>query len=284
MGNERSESCREVGPVKKKIIAAIVAIAASFGLAACGSSSASDDHKYVVGVTSDQQKEIWEYVGKQVAKEGITIDVKLFSGYTEENPALVDGSLDLNSFQHVAFLNNFNAENKADLTYIGYTIISPFGLYSDKIKSYKDLKDGDTIAIPNDVTNGGRALQLLDAIGVIKLKDDAPDSPTTKDIKTYVKKVKIEELQADQIAPALQDVTAATINTNYVTDQLHTTPEKSAIYVDTDHMSKVSGIYKNVIAVRKEDKNKADFKKIVKAYQTDAVAKMIRKTNDIPAW
>ncbi|GAA6123447.1 MetQ/NlpA family ABC transporter substrate-binding protein [Bifidobacterium psychraerophilum] len=271
--------------MKKKILAGALAIITSLSLAACGSSSSSEEsHDYVVGVASDQQKEIWEYVGDQVKKEGITIDVKLFSGYTEENPALVDGSLDLNSFQHVAFLNNFNKENNADLVPIGYTLISPFGLYSDKIKDYKDLKDGDTVAIPNDVTNGGRALQLLDAIGVIKLKSDAPDSPTTKDIASYVKKITIKELQADQIAAALPDVTAATINTNYVTDQLHTTPKDSAIYIDTDHIDKVNEIYRNVIAVRKEDKDKADFKKIVKAYQSDAVAKLIEKTNDIPAW
>lgn len=274
--------------MKKKIIASVLAVATTFALAACGSSGGSDDssedRNYVVGVASDQQREIWEYIGTQVEKEGITLDVKLFSGYTEENPALVDGSLDLNSFQHQAFLNNFNEENGADLVPIGFTLISPFGLYSNKIDDYNDLKDGDSIAIPNDVTNGGRALQLLDAIGVIKLKDDAPDSPTIKDIDSYVKQVDIQELQADQIAPALDDVTAATINTNYVTDQLHTTPQESAIYIDTDHLDKVNEIYKNVIAVRSEDKDKEDFKTLVKAYQTDEVAEMIKKTNDIPAW
>ena len=275
--------------MKKKIIASVLAVATTFALAACGSSGGSDDssedRNYVVGVASDQQREIWEYIGTQVEKEGITLDVKLFSGYTEENPALVDGSLDLNSFQHQAFLNNFNEENGADLVPIGFTLISPFGLYSNKIDDYNDLKDGESsIAIPNDVTNGGRALQLLDAIGVIKLKDDAPDSPTIKDIDSYVKQVDIQELQADQIAPALDDVTAATINTNYVTDQLHTTPQESAIYIDTDHLDKVNEIYKNVIAVRSEDKDKEDFKTLVKAYQTDEVAEMIKKTNDIPAW
>jgi D-methionine transport system substrate-binding protein len=243
--------------MKKKILAGALAIITALSLAACGGSgSSAEKHDYVVGVASDQQKEIWEYVGDQVKKEGITIDVKLFSGYTEENPALVDGSLDLNSFQHVAYLNNFNKENNADLVPIGYTLISPFGLYSDKIKDYNDLKDGDTVAIPNDVTNGGRALQLLDAIGVIKLKSDAPDSPTTKDIDSYVKKITIKELQADQIAAALPDVTAATINTNYVTDQLHTTPKNSAIYIDTDHIDKVNDIYKNVMLFAKRTRTR----------------------------
>lgn len=266
-----------------KVLAALVAVLTIGTLAACGAKK--DGVKtYVVGVASDQQKEIWEKVSDSLKDDKIKIDVKLFSGYTEENPALADGSLDLNSFQHVAYLNNYNKENKKDLTYIGYTLISPFGLYSEKIKDPKDLKDGDTVAIPNDPTNGGRALQALEALNIIKLKKDAPDSPEVKDIEAYNTKIEIKPIQADQLVATLPDVTAAFINTNYVTDQLHTTPKKSAIYIDTDHLDKVSDLYKNIIAVRKEDKNKEDFKKIVKAYQTPEIAKLIEKTNDYPAW
>ena len=270
-----------------KVLTGLVAVFAIGTLAACGAKKdgASKDgvKTYVVGVASDQQKEIWEKVSDSLKADKIKIDVKLFSGYTEENPALADGSLDLNSFQHVAYLNNYNKENKKDLTYIGYTLISPFGLYSEKLKDPKDLKDGDTVAIPNDPTNGGRALQALEALDIIKLKKDAPDSPEVKDIESYKTKIEIKPIQADQLVATLPDVTAAFINTNYVTDQLHTTPKKSAIYIDTDHLDKVSDLYKNIIAVRKEDKNKEDFKKIVKAYQTPEIAKLIEKTNDYPA-
>ena len=146
------------------------------------------------------------------------------------------------------------------------------------------MKDGDKVAIPNDPTNGGRALQALQALGVIKLKADAPESPDVKDIASYKTKIEIKAIQADQLVSTLPDVTAAFINTNYVTDQLHTTPKKSAIYIDTDHLDKVSELYKNIIAVRKEDKNKEDFKKILKAYQTPEIAKIIQSTNDYPAW
>ena len=270
-----------------KVLTGLVAVFAVGTLAACGAKKdgASKDgvKTYVVGVASDQQKEIWEKVSDSLKADKIKIDVKLFSGYTEENPALADGSLDLNSFQHVAYLNNYNKENKKDLTYIGYTLISPFGLYSEKLKDPKDLKDGDTVAIPNDPTNGGRALQALEALDIIKLKKDAPDSPEVKDIESYKTKIEIKPIQADQLVATLPDVTAAFINTNYVTDQLHTTPKKSAIYIDTDHLDKVSDLYKNIIAVRKEDKNKEDFKKIVKAYQTPEIAKLIEKTNDYQA-
>lgn len=271
-----------------KVLTALVAVAAVGTLAACGAKK--DDAKkdgvktYVVGVASDQQKEIWEKVGEKLKADKIKIEVKLFSGYTEENPALADKSLDLNSFQHVAYLNNYNKENKKDLTYIGYTMISPFGLYSDKIKDPKDLKAGDTVAIPDDPTNGGRAIQALEAIGILKLKSNAPDSPEVKDIDSYKTKITIKPIQADQLVATLPDVTAAFINTNYVTDQLHTTPKKSAIYIDTDHLDKVSDLYKNIIAVRKEDKDNPDFKKILKAYQTPETAKLIEATNDYPAW
>ncbi len=263
-----------------KVLTGLVAVFAVGTLAACGAKKegATKDKDgvktYVVGVASDQQKEIWEKVSESLKADKIKIDVKLFSGYTEENPALADGSLDLNSFQHVAYLNNYNKENKKDLTYIGYTLISPFGLYSEKLKDPKDLKDGDTVAIPNDPTNGGRALQALEALDIIKLKKDAPDSPEVKDIASYNTKIEIKPIQADQLVATLPDVTAAFINTNYVTDQLHTTPKKSAIYIDTDHLEKVSDLYKNIIAVRKADKNKEDFKKSVKG--TITAIKMIK--------
>lgn len=271
-----------------KVTIGLVSVLSVVTLAACGAKKSNDSkdgvRTYVVGVASDQQKEVWTQLGKDLKKDNIKIDVKLFSGYTEENPALADGSLDLNSFQHIAWLNNYNRDNKKDLTPIGFTIISPFGLYSDKIKNPKELKDGDVVGIPDDPANGGRALQALDALGVIKLKSGAPDSPSVKDIVSYNAKIKIKQIQADQLVSALPDLTAAFINTNFVTDQLHTTPKKSAIYIDTDHMEKVNEIYKNVIVVRKEDKNKADFKKIVKAYQTPEIAEIIKKTNDFPAW
>ena len=271
-----------------KVTTGIVALLSVVTLAACGAKKSGADkdgvRTYVVGVASDQQKEIWTKLGKDLKKDNIKIDVKLFSGYTEENPALADGSLDLNSFQHNAWLNNYNRDNKKDLTPIGYTIISPFGLYSDNIKNPKDLKDGDVVGIPDDPANGGRSLQALDALHIIKLKDNAPDSPSVKDIVSYNTKIKIKPIQADQLVAALPDLTAAFINTNFVTDQLHTTPKKSALYIDTDHMDKVNEIYKNVIVVRKEDKDKADFKKIVKAYQTPEIAEIIKKTNDYPAW
>lgn len=260
-------------------------LTAGLSLAACGkSTSASHTKTYTIGVASDAEKAEWTQVAKDVKKDNINLKVKEFTDYTLENPSLEDGSLDLNAFQHTAFLNNWNQENHGDLVGIGYTYISPFGLYSKKITNYNQLKDGDKVAIPNDPTNEGRSLQLLDAIHVITLKKNAPSSPSLKDIATYNKKIKIELLEGDQIVAALPDVTAATINTNFVQDQLHTTPEKAALYIDTDHQAHVNSIYKNIVVVKKDKKDNADFQKLVKAYQTEAVAKIIEKGGDKPAW
>ncbi|OFI48693.1 metal ABC transporter substrate-binding protein [Floricoccus tropicus] len=278
---------------KSKLFTGIIAAATILTLIACGNKEKATSNKegekeriYTIGVVSDTAKLTWDEVAKVVEKDGIKIKLKQFSDYNTPNDALADGSIDLNAFQHIAFMENYNKEKKQDLVSIGYTFVSPLGLYSNKIKDYKDIKNGDKIAIPNDVTNGGRALQLLDAIQVIKLKDDAPKSPSIKDIDKYIKDVKIEELDASQTAATLPDVTAAVINTNYAVDS-GLKPKKDAIYLDTDNLSKVGDIYKNIIAVKAENKDNPDFAKIVKAYQTDKTIEISDKEsygNDIPAW
>jgi D-methionine transport system substrate-binding protein len=247
-----------------------------------------------VGVASDQQEVILKHVAEEVKKEGITLNVKTFSDYTLINQATEDGDLDLNSFQHVAFLEAWDEENDGDLVNVGFTKISPFGLYSaksvadptdHKISSPSDLKAGDTVGIPNDVTNGGRALQALDALGIITLKKDAPTSPQLSDIEKYNVKIEIKEIQADQIVSALPDLTAAFINTDFVLDQLKTTPKKAAIYIDTDHMENVSDLYKNIIAVREDEEDNKDIKAIVKAYQSDWTKTYYEeKTEEYVAW
>ncbi|MBB5887239.1 MetQ/NlpA family ABC transporter substrate-binding protein [Lactovum miscens] len=263
-----------------KVTLAIIAVTA---LVAVGTAVSAGTRNYTLGVGGSAEKAEWTQVAKDVKKDGINLKIIQVNDYTTANPATEDGSFDLNAFQHTAFLNDWNKSHNGDLVSVGYTYISPFGLYSKKIHSYKDLKDGDIIAVPNDPTNEGRALQLLDAIGVIKLKSNAPATPTLKDIKTYVKKITIKPIQGDQEVVAMPDVTAACINTNFVIDQLHQTP-KDALYVDTDHGSKVNNIYKNILVTKKSKVKNADFKKLINAYQSNKVAKIIKKEGDIPAW
>lgn len=277
---------------KSKIFTAIVAATALLTLTACGngkSSSKTQDKakSYKVGVVSDSEKEIWKSVAADLKeKDGIDLEIKEFSDYNTPNAALVDGSIDLNAFQHIAFLDEYNSSHKQDIVSIGFTYVSPLGLYSKKVKDYKDIKDGDEIAIQNDVVNCGRALQLLNAINIITLKSDAPASPTVNDIEKYNVKVKITEVDASQTASSLPDVAAATVNTNYALDA-GLKPTKDAIYLDTERLKEVNDIYKNIIAVKPENKDNPDFKKIVEVYQTDKTAELIKKNsdgNDIPAW
>ncbi|MBB5887238.1 MetQ/NlpA family ABC transporter substrate-binding protein [Lactovum miscens] len=244
--------------------------------------AAAKTRTYTIGVASDFEKQEWSQVAKDVKSKGIVLKVKEFTDYTEENPATKDGSLDLNGFQTKVYLDNWNKTNKGDLVNIGWTYISPLGLYSKTLKSVKDIKSGDKIAIPNDVTNGGRAINLLASADLITLNDKAPKIPAVKDIKDK-NGLTIETLDPSQIAAALPDVTAAVINTNYVQTQLKETP-KDAIYVDTDHAKTLGDQFKNAVVVKKSQKNNKDFKTLVKAYQTDKVKKIIEKGGDQSAW
>ncbi|GED50135.1 metal ABC transporter substrate-binding protein [Carnobacterium maltaromaticum] len=275
--------------MKKKIGLITLAAAFIFILGACGAKGTGDKadkvEKVKIGVVSESAIEIWKDVAKRLKDQNIDLEVVEFTDYNQPNIALKNGDIDLNAFQHVAFLEDFNKNNDADLTPIGFTFVSPLGIYSEKIKDIKELKDGDSIAIPNDVTNGGRALLLLQALDLIKL-DTKAASPTVNDITENTKNIQIKELDAAQTARSLQDVAAAVVNTNYAVDAGFS-PKKDALYLDTDNISEVKDIYKNVIAARKADKDNKVYKKVVAEYQTEATKKLIDSTTngtDIPIW
>ncbi|MEF9938384.1 MetQ/NlpA family ABC transporter substrate-binding protein [Carnobacterium sp.] len=272
--------------MKKRIGLITLAAAFIFILGACGAKGTADKvEKVKIGVVSESAIEIWKDVAKRLKDQNIDLEVVEFTDYNQPNIALENGDIDLNAFQHVAFLEDFNKNNDADLTPIGFTFVSPLGIYSEKIKDIKELKDGDSIAIPNDVTNGGRALLLLQALDLIKL-DTKAASPTVNDITENTKNIQIKELDAAQTARSLQDVAAAVVNTNYAVDAGFS-PKKDALYLDTDNISEVKDIYKNVIAARKADKDNKVYKKVVAEYQTEATKKLIDSTTngtDIPIW
>ncbi|MEG2292337.1 MAG: MetQ/NlpA family ABC transporter substrate-binding protein [Carnobacterium sp.] len=275
--------------MKKRIGLITLAAAFIFILGACGVKGTGDKadkvEKVKIGVVSESAIEIWKDVAKRLKDQNIDLEVVEFTDYNQPNIALKNGDIDLNAFQHVAFLEDFNKNNDADLTPIGFTFVSPLGIYSEKIKDIKELKDGDSIAIPNDVTNGGRALLLLQALDLIKL-DTKAASPTVNDITENTKNIQIKELDAAQTARSLQDVAAAVVNTNYAVDAGFS-PKKDALYLDTDNISEVKDIYKNVIAARKADKDNKVYKKVVAEYQTEATKKLIDSTTngtDIPIW
>ena len=256
-------------------------------LAACGASGAGEESQEVsVGVVSDVEVEVWEDVKDRLAEDGIELTIEQFGDYVQPNLAAQTGDVDINAFQHVAFLDSFNAKNDGSLVPIGFTYVSPLGLYSEKVTDYQDLPDGSEIAIPNDVTNGGRALLLLQSIELIKLDEAAGTEPTVSDITENPKNLVITELDASQTARSLPDVDAAVINTNFATDS-GLVPSEDALFLDTDNIAEVNEVYKNVIATREEDAENELYLKVVAEYQTEETAQLIEELtsgNDVPAW
>ena len=234
----------------------------------------------VIGADTD----VWDSVQARLKEDGINIEYVKFTEYSQPNVALSSGDIELNSFQHQYFLDNFNKEYGTDLVSIGNTVNAPLGIYSDKIKDVSEIKEGDKIAIPNDVTNGGRALNLLEAAGLITINPDKKQAPTVSDITENKLNLDISELEASQTARVLQDVTVSVINSGMAVDAGFI-PTEDAIYLEP--VDESSRPYVNIIVARAEDKDNETYKKIVAAYQTDETIKVIEETSkgsSIPAW
>lgn len=188
------------------------ALLASAFLLAGGAAQAE---KLVVGATQVPHAEILEVVKPALAKEGVELDIKVFTDYVQPNLQLADKQLDANFFQHQPYLDTFNKDRKTNLVSVGLVHVEPFGGYSKKIKSLAELKDGATIAIPNDPSNSGRALLLLQKQGLLKLKDPSNIVATPIDIAENPKKLKFRELEAAMLPRSFDDLDLALINTNY---------------------------------------------------------------------
>ncbi|KQM33216.1 metal ABC transporter substrate-binding protein [Rhizobium sp. Leaf68] len=234
-----------------------------------------------VGVTPAEHAQIMEQVRKVAATKGLDIEILDFSDYVVPNQALADGELQANSFQHQPYLDNQIADRKFDIVSVGTTITTPMGVYSKKVKSLDELKDGATVGIPNDPTNGGRALLVLASKGVLKVNDAVGLKVTPADITENPKNIQIVELDAAQLPRSLDDTDASVINTNYAT-AAGLNPKKDAIAIESEKSP-----YANVIAVRTEDKDKPWVKTLVESYHSPEVKNFIlEKYNGtvIPSW
>lgn len=252
-------------------------IAAALALSA-GLASAEE---IKVGVSPGEHGEIMEQVATVAASKGLTIKIVEFSDYVMPNAALSDGDLEANSFQHVPYLENQMKDRGYDLAVVGKTITTPMGVYSSKLKAVADLPQGGIVAIPNDPTNGGRALLVLAAQGVIKVKPEAGLVPSPLDVVENPKGLTFRELDAAQLPRALADADVAVINTNYAL-AAGMSPKKDAIA-----MEQADSPYANVIVVRKADVDKPWVKTLVEAYHAPEVKAFIKTKYDgavIPAW
>lgn len=262
----------------QKMIALTLSAAFTLTLAACGgsgstaasgtSTAASAEPVTVkIGVVGSLYDDLWAPAQAALKNEGVNLEIVQFSDYVTPNNALANGEIDLNSFQHRIYLQSEIENYSYEIQNIGNTFIIPLNLYSQKVSSVAELKDGDTVAIPDDVTNGGRALKVLEAAGLIVLKSDAGFNPTLEDIETYNVGIKIEELKANVIPSALPDVTAGVVNGNYALDFGLKTDE--AIFQDSSLNIEE---YWNLIAARTADladpEKVAVYEKVVKAFQS----------------
>lgn len=240
-------------------------IATIIVLAACGQNN--DNQKVTIGIASNDSK-AWEKVKELAKDENIDLEIKQFSDYNVPNKALNDGDIDMNAFQHFAFLNEFKKANDGtDITPIRTSVLAPLGIYSDKVDNIQDVKNGAKVVIPNDVSNQARALKLLEKAGLLELNDNFGLSSTTQDIKDNPKNLDIQAVDAQQTARALSDVDISVIN-NGVATKAGLDAKEDPIYLE-DSDSDATKPYINVIAVNTKDKDNQTYQKIAELYHSD---------------
>lgn len=228
--------------------------------------------KIKVGVTAGVHEEIMELVAEILAEqEGIEVEIITFQDYVTPNQALAEGEIDVNSYQHEPYLINFATERKLNLVKLAPTINFPIGLYSRRINDLSELRDRAVIAIPNDPTNGGRVLVLLEKAGLIKLRPGVGIKGTVYDIIENPRRLVIRELDAAQLPRALEDVDVAAINTNYAIEA-GLNPVRDAIYLEG-----ADSPYVNILAVRAGDENRPELQALVRAYHTQKIVDFVRE-------
>jgi D-methionine transport system substrate-binding protein len=269
-----------------KFVAAAATVALTLSLAGCGSSSqtntgstvnASGNTVIKVGANITPHSEILEQAVPLLAAKGITLEIVKIEDSVTPNTGVIEGSLDANYFQHVPYLDQFNAENGSDLVSIGAIHYEPFGIYAGKTKDLADLPDGAVVAVPNNVTNEARALLLLAQEGFLTLKEDAGITATVEDIVENPKNIQFKELAPEQLVAALPDVDVAVINGNYAIEGgLHVS---QALAVEAnDGLAAVT--YGNIIATTPDKAQNEALLALVEVLQGEEIKKFINDTYD----
>ncbi|MCS5498634.1 MetQ/NlpA family ABC transporter substrate-binding protein [Cnuibacter physcomitrellae] len=256
--------------IRTKLLAAAAALPLLAVLAGCagsgtasGSGDAGTGDPVRIGVVGASDP-YWETYKQAAADAGIAVDIVDFSDYAQPNPALSEGELDLNQFQHIVYLSQYNFSSGSDLVPIGATAIYPLGLYSTKYDSVADIPAGETVAVPNDESNLARGLLVLQSAGLVKLKDGGSIFATLDDIDEAGSKVKVTTLEASLTPTSLPDVAAAIINNDFVEDAGLTAADAIA---EDDPSDPNALPYVNVFAARAEDADDPTYQKLVEVYQ-----------------
>ncbi len=258
----------------KAIALSLAALVAAGAIAGCGdqkkeAKAPADKKEITVGITSGYSEQVMEFVAKEAEKDGLKVNLKSFGDYVTPDAALAAGEIDLNSYQHGPYLEAYNEKNGTKLISIGNTYLAPLRIYSNKYKDLKDVPDGAKVSIPNDPSNGGRALLLLDKQGLLKLKEGTdPTKAVVGDIAENPKHLEILELEAPQLPRSLDDVAISVINAGYA--KAASLDSKTALATEDN-----TSPYVNIIAAREQDKDNPTYQKFVKIFQSENVKKYI---------
>ncbi len=223
-----------------------------------------------VGLTGAIYEDIWTPIAEKLKPEGILIETVQFADFSLPNPALNDGDIELNAFQHHAFFDNAVESNGFELAAIGDTYVIAMNIYSSSLSDVSELKDGDKVAIPNDVTNGGRAIKLLESAGILKVDPAAGNNPSKDDITEYLVNIELVEVDAAAVCALLPDVAAAVINGNYALDN-GIKPQEEAIFFEKDY---ADNSYFCLIAARADEADAKAYQRIVEVYQSEETKKV----------
>ena len=274
--------------MKRRLTVLALALCLLLGLAACGgnntagngaadSGDAADSKVITVGATPAPHAEILEVAKEVLAEEGYTLEITEFDDYIMPNDAVEEGELDANYFQHITYMNQFNADNGYHLVSVGSIHYEPFGIYAGKTASLEELADGAQVAIPNDATNGGRALLLLEQEGLITLKEGAGITATVNDIVDNPKNLEIVELEARLLPDSLKDVDLAVINGNYAIDAGLKIADALAI---ESAEGEAATAYANVLTVKEGNEESEGVQALLAALESDEVKTFIEETYD----
>jgi D-methionine transport system substrate-binding protein len=257
----------------KKLLLSIIIVALAIIGAGCAEKTSEGKESTTVKLgVSGTDTRIWDFVAKKAEKEGINIEIVSFSDYVAPNTALAEGEIDVNAFQTVAYFNVFIKEHNLDLVPIATTVLAPMGIYSEKYKDVKDIPNGAKIALPNDASNQGRALLLLQEAGLIELPKDFDPNGDLTQIKENPKNLEFVPMVPAQTPRALPDVAASVIN-NGIAGDAGLSPLEDAIFVE----SETATPYLNIIAVQAKDKDNKTYKRLAELYQSEDTAEFIEK-------
>lgn len=263
----------------KKSFLAMLGLAASLLLTGCGgggdtggNSSDKLNATIKVGATPVPHAELLEEIKPDLKEQGVTLEIVEFNDYVQPNIALNDKELDANFFQHEPYLNDFVKEHtEMKIKNAGGIHVEPMGIYSKKITKLEELADGATVSIPNDPTNGGRALLLLEKANLLKLKEGVKETATVQDIAENPKNLVIQEIEAAQLPRTLEDVDISIINTNFAMNA-DLNPIKDALFMEDK-----TSPYVNIITVRDGDENRPEIQALLKTLKSEKIKKFIEE-------